>query len=85
MQVKRHRIVWLGIVFAVATGSMTSPAAYNAAKILARRLGQAQDSLQTTLVLRDIAQLGARGREAGEDVLPLMDDENWDTRVLAAR
>ena len=85
MQVKRHRIVWLGIVFAVATGSMTSPAADNAAKILARRLGQAQDSLQTTLVLRDIAQLGARGREAGEDVLPLMDDENWDTRVLAAR
>ena len=64
---------------------MTSPAADNAAKILARRLGQAQDSLQTTLVLRDIAQLGARGREAGEDVLPLMDDENWDTRVLAAR
>src|SRR6187549_3921431 len=40
----------------------------SAAKILARRLGQARGSFQTTLVLRDIAELGARGREAGKDV-----------------
>lgn len=33
MQVKRHRIVWLGIVFAVATGSMTSPAADTCASL----------------------------------------------------
>jgi hypothetical protein len=59
--------------------------ANNAGRILAHRLSEAGSAFAAMLALRDIAELGADGREAGEEVLKILRGYDWQSRVAAAR
>lgn len=59
--------------------------ANNAGRILTQWLTEADSELGATLTLRNIAELGEDGRDAGEEVVKILRGDTWTSRVAAAR
>lgn len=85
------RLLLISTLALLSTGAPAEDAApvglhaSDAGRIQARRLREAKSAFQAKLALRDIAELGPDGRDAGEEVLRFLLHDDWEVRVAAAR